>query len=156
MLYKATVISLLTLSLVATVGRVAIRLRHHKRLFIDDVFLFIAVACLCVAIGLMLHSSSSLYLVEAVQTGSPSIELPPDWLEQSQLYRRYNAAWEALIWTNLFAVKFSFLFFFKKLTHRVHQMTTYWWVITIGTGILWVYATSYNFITCPYFDLRMG
>lgn len=152
---QAASITLFTISIMLTIARTAIRLRYQKRLFADDVFLLMAVLCLCAALTLLVIFSSSMYLIEAFVTNSPTLELPPDPLEQQLFkYLRLSDAYYIMTWTTIFAVKFSFLFFFRVLIRRVRGVTLYWRIVGMITVLAWAYCISGAYIICPYFDIR--
>lgn len=114
-LAKTASIILFTISVLTTIARTVIRLRYHKRLFIDDAFLFAAVVCLCASMSLLIRSTSDMYMIEALVMKSPTVEMPPDPIAQWILLNKLNAAYSVLTWTTLVAVKFSFLSFFRRL-----------------------------------------
>ena len=101
------------ISVVFTIGRIAIRWRFKRSLAVDDAFLVFAVLCLAVSLGLVVQSISSLYLIEALITRSPSTSIPSDIFEQIARLRRLQMTFLILAFTAIFAVKFSFLFYSK-------------------------------------------
>lgn len=98
----------------------------------------------------------SMFLMEELVTARLSPELPPDFLDQAARYQKLAYIYIALIWIAIFAVKFSFLLFFKNLVRCIRSMTIYWWITTVGTGIVWAFGIAQPFISCPYIDLRSG
>ncbi|KAF1345620.1 hypothetical protein EJ07DRAFT_160596 [Lizonia empirigonia] len=48
------------------------------------------------------------------------------------------------------AVKFSFMFFFKKLIGRLPTLTIYWWIIFAYNVIVLGYGASVYYVVCPY------
>ena len=93
-----------------------------------------------------------MYLVEALITNSATLVLPSDFLNQAFRFQKLNDAYLVLTYNTIFAVKFSFLFFFRMLINRVRQMKIYWWLVAAATGVVWAYGVIGFFITCPYFD----
>ncbi|KAF1993796.1 hypothetical protein P154DRAFT_540088 [Amniculicola lignicola CBS 123094] len=60
----------------------------------------------------------------------------------------------AFIWTATFAIKFSFLAFFKGLIRDVSvKLTWYYWFVVVFTGMTWTFLVAEPFILCPYFGL---
>lgn len=157
---QAASITLFTISIILAIARTCIRLRYQKRLFADDVFLLVAVICLCAALTLLVIFAPSMYLIEAFITSAPTIELPPDPLQQQALeqklfnYLKLSDVYYIMSWTTIFAVKFSFLFFFRVLIWRVRGITLYWRIVGGVSVLAWGYCISGAFIICPYFDIR--
>ena len=102
----------LGVSIVASAARTFFRIR---RLDIDSGFLALALITLCASAGVFHAASSLLYLQVRFSVGHP-IPMTPDFLDQLEYYHRMENAALVLLWTSIFAVKFSFLFFFRHLT----------------------------------------
>ena len=149
-------ITLFAVAILTAIARIAIRLRYRKRLFADDAFLFLAVACLCTSMALLFVFGPSMWLIEETVTVQLSPELPPDFMYRAVVYQKLAYTYISLVWMTIFAIKFSFLFFFKNLVRCIRSMTIYWWVITVVTGVVWAFGIAQPFISCPFFDLRSG
>lgn len=102
--------------------------------------------------ALLFLLTPSIYLVEALITNHASLDIPSDFLQQSFQFQKLSDAYLVLTYNTVFAVKFSFIFFFRILTSRVRQLRIYWWVVAATTGVVWAYGLVGVFITCPYFD----
>lgn len=159
--YKAASIALFVISILVALARTAIRLRYQRRLFVDDAILLVAIVCLCAAMTLLLVFTSSLYQLEAFVTGSSAITNPDELakieLQMEQPFIKYlklSDTYYVMTWTTIFAVKFSFLFFFRVLIRRVRAITLYWQIVSVITVLVWVYCIAGAFIICPYFDIR--
>ena len=150
----AASIVLVALAIIGAIIRVAIRLHYQRRLYVDDGFLFFAIICLCVATGLMYEVIPSMYLVEAILTNDPNISLPSNFIAEPLLFHKLSDGFLVLTYNTIFAVKFSFLFFFRVLIRRVHSMLVYWWMVAVLTAVVWAYGVIGVFLTCPYFDIR--
>ena len=158
--FQAASITLFTVSIILAIARTCIRLRYQKRLFADDVFLLVAILCLCAALALLVIFCPSMYLIEAYVAATPVIELPPDPLQLLALeqhlfkYLKLSDVYYIMTWTTIFAVKFSFLFFFRVLIRRVRGITLYWRIVGGISVLSWGYCISGAFIICPYYDIR--
>lgn len=110
---------------------------------------------------LLLVFTPSLYLIEAFVNGSPAA-VSPEEMAQMELqlerplfkYLKLSDSYYVMTWTSIFAVKFSFLFFFRVLIRRVRAVTLYWQVVSVVTVLVWVYCIAGAFIICPYFDYK--
>lgn len=145
--------TLFTLAILFTFCRIIIRLRYQTGgLSLDDTFLAFGVACLCVSFALALNFLSSMFLVEAIHTGYPIPDTPLDIVDQLLRFHRLGYIFVVLTHTTIFAVKFSYLFFFKSLIRRVRKLTIYWWTVTLITGAVWGFGVVAVFIPCHNFD----
>ena len=104
--------------------------------------------------GLLYSLLDSMFIVDAAVKGKTSTVLLSSFINLSLRFHKWGSIAFALIWTSIFSVKFSFLFFFRLLVQRVRMMVIFWWVVTIATLAAWVFAFVAIFLPCPYFDLR--
>ena len=63
-----------------------------------------------------------MYLVEALTTDLPGIELPTDLLQEVNAFRRWVSAVDVLCWCAIMAVKFSFLVLFRRLIQDIKSL----------------------------------
>lgn len=104
--------------------------------------------------GLLYAFADSLFLEEALTTSPSSVILPPDFLNQLFRFHKLSDAYLVLTYTSIFAVKFSFLFFFRVLVRRMHKMIVYWWIVVAVTTVAWAVCVISIFLPCTYFDER--
>ena len=105
--------------------------------------------------GLLVDFSKVVYFMEAVITNSLETELPPDFLSILFRYHKTSVTYFVLAHTTIFAVKFSYLFFFHILVRRVRKMMIYWWTVLAILVVAWAVTISVSiFLPCPYFDIR--
>lgn len=98
--------------------------------------------------------ADSLFLDEALVTRPSSAIIPPDFENQLFRFHKISDAYLVLTYTSIFAVKFSFLFFFRVLVRRVHKMVVYWWIVVAVTAVAWIVCVICIFLPCLYFDER--
>lgn len=145
--------TLFTLAILFTFCRVIIRLRYQTgRLSLDDAFLAFGVMCLCVSFALLFTFTSSTFLVEALAIGYLNPDIPLDAVDQMTRFHILAYIFFVLTCTTIFAVKFSYLLFFKFLIRRVKKTTIYWWTVTVITSVAWGFSVASPFLSCPYFD----
>ena len=56
---------------------------------------------------------------------------PPDFADKMLMYTKLNAAEGVLQWSTIFAVKFSYMIFFRPLISRVRVLEIWWWVVLV-------------------------
>lgn len=100
--------------------------------------------------------ADNLFFYEALATGRPSTIIPPDFENQLFRFHKISDAYLVLTYTSIFAVKFSFLFFFRVLVRRVHKMVVYWWIVVAVTAVAWIVCVISIFLSCLYFDERLS
>jgi hypothetical protein len=59
-----------------------------------------------------------------------------------------------LTWTTIFAVKLSFLCFFRQMVDRFKNVMMYWKLVVGIAVISYCYCTAGVFIACPKFGLE--
>lgn len=108
------------------------------------------------AVGVMFTFMDSLYMLQAMQEGIPDLELPRDWIQQAFDCQKFLVISLCLTWCSIAAVKFSFLFLFKRLIDRMPLLVIYWWVIMVFNVVSAGYGIAVNFLVCPWFyDMRV-
>lgn len=81
--------------------------------------------------------------------------ISPDFIHSLVTNLRIGFATDALLSATFFAVKFSFLFFFRGLLRRVRGLMT-WWSCILGSMVpISIYFISAPFIVCPYFNTEV-
>lgn len=139
------------LALIMTAARTAIRVHRFRRVFVDDYFLFLAVASLIASTGLFFSLILFVYTFAAVAAGPAGLESAPlDYINAAINATNVAYAADALACTTVFAVKLSFLFFFRHLIQRLRDLKILWWcvlMICIPVGIVCI---CLPFIVCPY------
>ena len=147
-LEQATESVFLSVALLTAIIRTAVRVHHFRRLYLDDYFLFFGVASLVVSQGLFFASVPVYYLSYLVTVGK--VRPPLDLLDHAKRVTVFSIVAEVLAWTTIFAIKLSFLFYFRLLIERLPRLEKWWWfvfamtVLTAGTNI------PGSFIVCPY------
>jgi hypothetical protein len=141
----------------SVIGRGVIRLSSHRRPTLDDYLVFFSTLCLIAATGVFFADFEYLYLSQALSL-DPSIALktPTDKLTRAtQLHLPYLDSYLVLLWTATFAVKFSFLAFFRQLVQSVGaNMRTYFWIVVACTSLSWMFVIGEPFILCHYFGVE--
>ena len=130
-----------------------IRIRARRNLYLDDYVVLAGVMCLCAATGLLYHYCDYYFLSGALKRDPALfVHLTPAQLKNLlKISTTYIHAFLAFIWTTIFAVKFSFLIFFKKLIERVTKIQTYYWIVVAITLISWPFLVVEPLILCHYF-----
>lgn len=95
-----------------------------------------------------------LYVAETLIITPASVEVALDFLNRILHFHRMSDAFVILCYTALYAVKFSFLFFFRTLVRRIPRMVTFWRVVVAITGVAWVVSSISAWLPCPYYDIR--
>lgn len=118
---------LFAICLLSATCRFYIRLRVQQQFSIDDWFLIVAICCLACALAI-LHSRAidTMYLVQAVTTGMAGADMPPDFLQRSYEFHKWITITLMLAWSAIMAIKFSFLFLFRKLIDRIQYFVVHW------------------------------
>lgn len=133
--------------------RTAIRIKYHRRLFVDDAFLVFACLALTALFASVLYYTPTTYLVAAIVDAQLSkgstVSLSSERLGAViSTYRKAQLLRGSLAWLTIFAVKFSFLSFFRNLTNRLPRLFLYWKVVVAVTVFAFVYCIACGFLGC--------
>ena len=75
---------------------------------------------------------------------------PDFFTEMLEFEKRIQVA-SALTWSSLYAVKFSFLFFFRNLIQRLKPLEVWWWVVLACVIVCGAASIPLAFIICSNF-----
>lgn len=143
---------LFALCLLSAASRFYVRLHVQKQFAIDDAFFVAALCCvICSIVILYSITIDNLYLVQAIALKLPNADIPPDFLQRSYDWQKWMIICLILSWSAIMAVKFCFLFFFRKLIDRIQPLVIYWWAVTAFNVIVLGYGVSVYLVSCPYF-----
>lgn len=143
--------------MLATIGRLAIRFRYQNRLFADDYVLLFGCASLIGAFTLTNVMFEDIYFDMSLILGPSELLLQiatsPDFEKHILKYQQLSFSAEVLCWVTIFAVKMSFLLFFRQLLDRIWFLQRFWRVTVGIVGISAIYCVCGIFISCPHFGV---
>lgn len=114
--------------------------------------------CLCAATGIIYNKCDLIFLAHILQN-NPTLLSKASVSQIKTLVESSSAiphVVHALGWTTIFAVKFSFLAFFKQLINRVTKIHAYYWIVGIITLLSWLFMIFEPFILCPQINKSVG
>jgi hypothetical protein len=139
----------------AAIARTILRIRYQNRLFIDDGFLLLAVLFAAICMGLLLQFLDATFLLQAHLEDRVPPGTTPEQVNAATLrFHLYSDVFNSLSFTIVFAVKFSFLSFFKQLIRRIRKLEIYWWCVVGVTAVTWIAGFVGIYASCAYFDKR--
>jgi hypothetical protein len=148
---KSIFIAYLPIIVLTTSVRLGVKIQNHRWLEIDDGFLLLALCCSLVAWAFVWQIRDLIYLQMEMALGMTQIDVED--LDSMLVYFKWNNASMVLAWMAVYSVKFSFMFFFRKLTSRVRSLEIYWWSIMgvlIRTAI---FSAFLRFWICTDFSM---
>ena len=154
---QAVVSVLFTAAMLATIGRLAIRFRYQKHLFADDYALLFGCSSLIAAFTLSNVMFEDIYFDMGLILGPGELVLQEaasaDFVNHILHYQQLAFSTEVICWVTIFAVKMSFLLFFRQLTDRLRALWTYW-AVTVGIVVVsGIFCICSIFISCPHFGV---
>ena len=114
-------------SLIFILFRVYVRLTVFRRLFIDDACLFAAWLMFLAYAIIWQQTYHFPYTSNRVSLGE--IPLPADFVSQVYKYTRADIGVTLLNTIGLWAIKLSFVLFFRKLGQNVAKQRVLWWMV---------------------------
>ncbi|OMP88825.1 hypothetical protein BK809_0005546, partial [Diplodia seriata] len=131
-------------------------LRFHvfRRFYLDDAFvLFAWIIALSITISWQILAKD-MYLDNRVASGR---QLPPvDFVPRVERFLKGSAAIVFLFYSTLWAIKLSFLLFFRRIYMNIGRLVAVWWVIlgfTIAAWAVCVGTIEYNCLVEPLVDI---
>ncbi|KAF3398193.1 hypothetical protein F1880_005673 [Penicillium rolfsii] len=135
------------LALVFVIIRTHTQYRTNKRLFINDYWIFFAILCHIATAIVYQIATPPMYELTYIGSG---LRLPTEgFMDRASLFLKLQYAADILVWTTLWSVKFSLLFFFWKLFESVNSsMRLFWWVMCGVTASTWIVSVVLQEFAC--------
>ena len=125
--------------------RIFARFKVFKRLYVDDAFVIFALTlALSSAIVWQIFAND---MFQMLMVASGRQLPPPNFILDTVDYLRASLAVTLLYFSTLWAIKISFLIFFKRLIKNVRRQELLWWLIfgfTVATYFACIGTISYN------------
>ena len=125
-------------------ARTGFRLYTFRRIEADDGFLLFAISTLTAAFTIV-HFVLPLQFSEN-ETSLGLVKPGPDFPMNLQ------TASSAMVWATVYAVKYSYMFFFKRLVRRVKKIEIWWWVVFSVLVPVSIAGSLFDFTICPVFS----
>ncbi|MCJ1324812.1 hypothetical protein MMC10_001474 [Thelotrema lepadinum] len=133
--------------------RTYIRARLMKRFLADDYLLLFAVICLIAGTGLDFANKQHEYDLFVAVLNDPDSVLLLSLLPSIPTIFKEEDAVQTIWWFVIFPVKLAFLFFFRRLVHRLRNLKIWWYCITTFTVLAGLTCVAVTWLSCPYFSL---
>lgn len=136
------------------IARMTIRLKVSKKIFWDDGWAFFAIILLLANAAIITAMLKPMYITIQMQKFSASIkrqEPGVDIFASLVKFLKFQFGETLIFWTCLWAVKASFLAFFKRLTDNVKGHYLAWWIITVITGLAYIGCVITYPVSCSEF-----
>ena len=124
------------LSIVFTIIRTAIRLHVFRRLYADDGFVYFALAVLISTAVLYTYIIPVLFEFSSITQGQMGVTT--GFFQRIEFFLRLQFAIILLFWTTVWAVKFSFLMWYRKMLAVPTNNMRLWWGILGFTFLAYV------------------
>ncbi|CAI6334862.1 unnamed protein product [Periconia digitata] len=143
-------------ALLAVCGRVLFQLKKRGKLFADDFLVIFATCCLATSTGLFYKLSPSLFMTDALRANRENLAMYSSKEATAMLaMHEYIEAFITFAWTANYAVKLSFLVFFRQLVRDVSgRLTIMWWFVLAFTIVSWIFSILNKYIACSVSGTR--
>jgi hypothetical protein len=137
----------IALATVFTMIKTAIRLYVSKRLFADDLLVYLALMLLVVMGVLYTLINDTIFEIDMVGMGDM---LPPPGFEDNvAFFLKVQFAIIVIFWTTLWAVKLSFLMYYKKLFSGLPgNEQRVWWAVTVFAVLSYIGCWITQLLSC--------
>ena len=140
----------LSLSILSAIARTVIRVRHFRRVYMDDLLLFASVGTYIISIAVVWQTLPNIFQEMNIIEGIEPVTA--EFLKAEVWSIRINYAAGSLLWVSVYSVKFAFLGLFRRLIWSVRTWRIWWWcvfafVAASGTVVV---------VTDPWICLDLG
>jgi hypothetical protein len=125
------------LSIVFVALRTQVQFRNTSKFFINDYWIFFAIVCHLATAIVYQIAIPPMYDVQYFDYATQPMDAA--FMDRASLFLRLQFALDFLLWTTLWAVKFSLLFFFWRLFDSVRTpVRVFWWTMCAITASTWI------------------
>jgi hypothetical protein len=115
---------------------------------------------LCHIITAILYQVAIPPMYELSYVGAQLKPITAGFMNRADLFLRLQFALDMMLWTTLWSVKFSLLFFFWRLFDSVQTpMKIFWWIMCAVTASTWIISVVLQQFACDpikgFFTLGM-
>ena len=146
--------------MVTAMARLTLQLRVHRRFNLDDWLLIFATVCLTASTVLGYVEVGNLYWSQTVNYNKSRIsELISEHVDigaHIDAYQRLYYTYPALLWTSIFAVKFAYLAFLRRLVDRIKPLIGYWRIVFGVTIVSFSVCIISVYVGCIKWGLDAG
>lgn len=132
--------------------RLGIQWKTHRRLQVDDFFLIVACTSLTASTILSYIKVRDLYWSQALNYDSALgllyMEEHTELAAHINAYRLLYNSYASLQWTTIFAVKFAYLTFFRRLVDRLRPLIIYWQFIVGFSAVSFPVCVVSIYVSC--------
>lgn len=143
---KGVVWSGLIITLIFFTFRIYVRVRSFRKLYVDDALILLAWLMILATSIIWQTLSGAMYRSLFVISGKVH-HPPPTFVNDQQNFLHGSAVVIVLFYSSLWAVKLSFLFFFRRLVRGVARQKQLWWAvlaITVGSYFACIGTIEYK------------
>jgi hypothetical protein len=140
----------MAIGIAAVIVRTILHTKNRGKLYLDDYLVLFAAACLVVESAVLLRYCDLIYTIVLLMLDPTDIVLFGR-LEILEVLRflTWNNVFLVFSWTANYAIKFSFLAFFRVLVRGVsRRLNWYWWFVFVFTIASWLFNIIENFAHC--------
>ena len=119
-----------------------------RKVSVDDCFFYFAAVTLIVGSAIYFTCIKTIYYFET--TIEKAIAPSSDLIQRTGLSATYGSVAQVLFWATIYAVKLSFLFYFRTLVRQLPKLERWWWTVLIVLTPLAVIFIFGTFIVCPH------
>ena len=138
--------------------RLVLQLKFYHRLQLDDCFLIFACICLTASTVLCYANVGNLYW-SLSYTPSFLLHLMQEHVDVAAHVHACRKAYDSstsLLWTVIFAVKFAYLAFFRRLVDRVYPLLIYWRIVISLCAVSFPICVISIYVSCMKRKLVAG
>ena len=134
------------IAMLASATRIFVRTYCLRKVSVDDYPFYLAVASLITSSSIFFLLTNSVSLISIFDDGL--ITPLPSYPQELVGAVFYVILGDVLCWLTIFAVKFSFLFYFRALVRRLPKVERWWWITLAILVPVAITATFGTLIVC--------
>lgn len=146
--------------MITAMARLILQFKAHRRFYLDDWLLVFATVCLTTSTVLGYVKVGTLYWSQELNYNesriSELISQHVDLAAHINAFQRLYYTYPTVLWLSIFAIKFAYLAFLRRLVDRIKPLIGHWRIVVCITSLSFPVCVISVYVSCNKWGLDAG
>ncbi|KAL8637927.1 MAG: hypothetical protein Q9228_004859 [Teloschistes exilis] len=160
MSFEAVIGATYGFAMIAAIARLMLQFKAHRRFFLDDWLLIFATVCLTTSTVIGYVKVGTLYWSQELNYNEfrviELISQHVDLAAHINAFQRLYFTYPTVLWLSIFAIKFAYLAFLRRLVDRIKPLIGHWRIVVCITSVSFPVCIISVYVSCDKWGLDAG
>lgn len=146
--------------MITAMARLMLQFKAHRRFFLDDWLLVFATVCLTTSTVIGYVKVKTLYWSQELNYNEfriiELISQHVDLAAHMNAFQRLYYTYPTVLWLSIFAIKFAYLAFLRRLVDRIKPLIGHWRIVVCITSVSFPVCIISVYVNCDKWGLDAG